>query len=85
MEAGVVGLAGGLLGLALTALGLAGVRLIFSPSTGRLTHLSPMDIGIALILAVLATTVGGALSHVARGSCSARLATKSSMRVSPWK
>jgi putative ABC transport system permease protein len=59
MEAGVVGLVGGLLGLALTALGLAGVRLIVSPSTARLTHLSLADIAIALGLAVFATTLAG--------------------------
>jgi len=59
MEAGVVGLAGGLLGLALTALGLAGVRLIVSEGTARLTHLSAADIGIALCLAVGATTLAG--------------------------
>jgi putative ABC transport system permease protein len=59
MEAGVVGLAGGLVGLALTALGLAGVRLIVSPSTARLTHLSLTDIAIALSLAVCATTLAG--------------------------
>jgi putative ABC transport system permease protein len=59
MEAGVVGLAGGLLGLALTALGLAGVRSIVSESTARLTHLSPTDIAIALTLAVCATTLAG--------------------------
>jgi putative ABC transport system permease protein len=59
MEAGVVGLVGGLLGLALTALGLAGVRLIVSESTARLTHLSLSDIAIALGLAVCATTLAG--------------------------
>jgi putative ABC transport system permease protein len=59
MEAGVVGLVGGLLGLLLTALGLAGVRLIVSPSTARLTHFSPADIAIALSLAVFATILAG--------------------------
>jgi putative ABC transport system permease protein len=59
MEAAVVGVAGGLLGLALTALGLAGVRLIVSPSTARLTHLNLADIAIALLLAVFATTLAG--------------------------
>jgi putative ABC transport system permease protein len=59
MEAGVVGLVGGLVGLALTALSLAGVRLIVSPATARLTHLSPTDIAIALSLAVFATTLAG--------------------------
>jgi putative ABC transport system permease protein len=59
MEAGVVGLVGGLLGLVLTALGLAGVRLIVSESTARLTHLGLADMAIALSLAVCATTLAG--------------------------
>jgi putative ABC transport system permease protein len=59
MEAGVVGLLGGFLGLVLTALSLAGVRLIVSPNTARLAHLNPTDIAIALGLAVLATTLAG--------------------------
>jgi putative ABC transport system permease protein len=59
MEAGVVGLLGGLLGLVLTTLSLAGVRLIVSPNTARLAHLNPTDIAIALGLAVLATTLAG--------------------------
>jgi putative ABC transport system permease protein len=59
IEAGVVGLVGGILGLALTALGLAGVRMIVSQATARLTHLSPTDIAIALALAVCATTLAG--------------------------
>jgi putative ABC transport system permease protein len=59
IEAGVVGLAGGLLGLALTALGLMGLRSLLSEEVGRLTHFSPADITIALVLAVLATTLAG--------------------------
>ena len=59
IEAGVVGLAGGLLGLALTALGLVGLRSLLSEEVGRLTHFSPADISIAVILAVLATTLAG--------------------------
>ena len=39
IEAGVVGLAGGLLGLALTALGLVGLRALLSEEASRLTHL----------------------------------------------
>jgi len=35
------------------------VRLIVSPATARLTHLSPTDIAIALSLAVCATTLAG--------------------------
>jgi len=59
IEAGVVGLAGGLLGLALTALGLMGLRSLLSEEVSRLTHFSPADIGIAIVLAVLATTLAG--------------------------
>jgi len=59
IEAGVVGLAGGLLGLLLTALGLAGLRSLLSEEVTRLTHFSLADITIAIILAVLATTLAG--------------------------
>ena len=59
IEAGVVGLAGGLLGLLLTALGLAGLRSLLSEEVTRLTHFSLADITIAILLAVLATTLAG--------------------------
>jgi putative ABC transport system permease protein len=59
IEAGVVGLAGGALGLILTALGLAGLRSILSEQVTRLTHFSLSDISIAVILAVVATVLAG--------------------------
>jgi len=59
IEAAVIGLAGGLLGLALTALGLLGLRSLLSEEANRLAHLSPIDIGIAVLLAIAATTVAG--------------------------
>jgi putative ABC transport system permease protein len=59
IEAGVVGLAGGLLGLFLTALGLMGLRSLLSEEVTRLTHFSPADIAIAVLLAVIATTLAG--------------------------
>jgi putative ABC transport system permease protein len=59
IEAGVVGLAGGLLGLFLTALGLMGLRSLLSEEVTRLTHFSPADITIAVLLAVIATTLAG--------------------------
>jgi putative ABC transport system permease protein len=59
IEAGVVGLAGGVLGLILTALGLAGLRSLLSEQVTRLTHFSPSDISIAVILAVVASTLAG--------------------------
>lgn len=59
IEAGVVGLAGGTLGLVLTALGLMGLRSLLSEEVGRLTHFSPLDIAIAIVLAVFATMLAG--------------------------
>jgi putative ABC transport system permease protein len=59
IEAGVVGLAGGLLGLSLTALGLMGLRSLLSEQVSRLTHFSASDITIAVVLAVVATTLAG--------------------------
>jgi putative ABC transport system permease protein len=59
IEASVVGLAGGLLGLGLTALGLMGLRSLLSEEVSRLTHFSAADITIAIVLAVAATTLAG--------------------------
>jgi len=59
IEAGVVGFAGGLLGLALTALGLLGLRSLLSDSVTRLTHFSLSDVAIAVMLSVIATTLAG--------------------------
>ena len=59
IEAGVIGLAGGLLGLALTALGLLGLRSLLSEDVGRVTHLGIADISIAVALAIVATTLAG--------------------------
>jgi putative ABC transport system permease protein len=59
IEAGVVGLAGGLLGIALTVLGLTGLRSLLSQQILELTHLDPTGVGIALGAAVLATILAG--------------------------
>jgi putative ABC transport system permease protein len=59
IEAGVIGFVGGLLGLALTALGLLGLRALLSEEVSRVTHFSPVDIAIAVTLAVVATTLAG--------------------------
>jgi putative ABC transport system permease protein len=59
VEAGVIGLAGGLLGLALTVLGLIGLRSLLSDEVNRLTHLSATDIGLAVSLGVIATVIAG--------------------------
>jgi putative ABC transport system permease protein len=59
IEAGVVGFAGGLLGLGLTVLGLVGLRSLLSDEVSRLTHFSPTDVAIAMALSVAATTLAG--------------------------
>jgi putative ABC transport system permease protein len=59
IEAGVVGVAGGLLGLALTVLGLMGLRSLLSEQVTRLTHFSLSDIAIAVTLSVGATILAG--------------------------
>jgi putative ABC transport system permease protein len=59
IEAGVIGFAGGLLGLALTALGLAGLRSLLSEQVSLLTHFGLTDISIAVLLSVIATVLAG--------------------------
>jgi putative ABC transport system permease protein len=59
IEAGVIGIAGGLLGLLLTSLGLFGLRVLLSEQVARLTHFSASDISIAMGLAVIATMFAG--------------------------
>jgi putative ABC transport system permease protein len=59
IEAGVVGLVGGLLGLALTALGLMGLRSLLSEQVNRLAHFSAADVAIAVTLSVVATVLAG--------------------------
>ena len=59
IEAAVIGLAGGALGLLLTALGLMGLRALLSEQVTRLTHFSISDIAIAVSLSVFATMLAG--------------------------
>jgi putative ABC transport system permease protein len=59
IEAGVVGLAGGLLGVVLTMLGLLGLRGVLSEQILELTKLDPAGVGIALGLAIVATIGAG--------------------------
>lgn len=55
VEAAAVGLAGGVLGLLLTAVGMSGVGLLFQPEIARLAHLDVSLIGLTLVLAIFAT------------------------------
>lgn len=57
IEAGTVGLAGGVMGLLLTALGMFGVGLLFEPDVARLAHLDLSLVASTLLVAVAATVV----------------------------
>jgi putative ABC transport system permease protein len=59
VETGVVGLAGGLFGLALTALGLWAARSLLTKNFVALAHLDLTDTAIAVLLAVGATVLAG--------------------------
>ena len=57
MEAGAVGLAGGLLGLALTGVGVYGISLIFDPQVARLATLDVPLVLLTLLVAILSTVI----------------------------
>jgi putative ABC transport system permease protein len=59
IETGVVGLAGGILGLGLTALGLLAARSLLTKEFVALAHLDLTDTGLAVLLAVGATVLAG--------------------------
>ena len=59
LEAGLVGVVGGLLGLLLTSLGINGLRSLVSEEGRALLHLDAADVGIAVGLGILATIVAG--------------------------
>jgi putative ABC transport system permease protein len=55
VEAAAVGLAGGVLGLVLTAMGMFGVGLLFEPDIARLAQLDMSLVGLTVAVAILAT------------------------------
>jgi putative ABC transport system permease protein len=59
IETGVVGLAGGIFGLMLTALGLWAARSLLAKNFAMLAHLDFTDMGIAVLLALTATVLAG--------------------------
>lgn len=59
VETGVIGLAGGVLGLGLTLLGLLGLRTLLSEHLVALTHMDATDVEISIALGVVATVVAG--------------------------
>ncbi|MEW9624305.1 ABC transporter permease [Rhodanobacter geophilus] len=57
IEAGTVGLAGGVLGLLLTAVGVGGVGVLFQPEIARLAKLDPSLVALTLVVAIVATVL----------------------------
>jgi putative ABC transport system permease protein len=57
IEAGTVGLAGGVLGLLFTAVGVSGVGLLFPPQIAKLAQLDVSLVGLTLLLAIFATVL----------------------------
>ncbi len=57
IEAGTVGLAGGVLGLLLTALGVGGVGVLFPPQIAKLAQLDASLVGLTLAVAIVATVL----------------------------
>ena len=57
IEAGTVGATGGVLGLLLTAVGVGGVGILFTPDIARLAHVDLSLMLLTLLLAILATVV----------------------------
>lgn len=55
IEAGTTGLAGGVLGLLFTAMGVAGVGILFPPQIARLAQLDLSLVGLTLVVAIVAT------------------------------
>ncbi len=60
VEAGVIGLAGGLLGLLLTIAGMAGIGQVFEPGIARLVHVD-MTLVLLTVLVAITTTLGAAI------------------------
>ncbi|MGN6738553.1 ABC transporter permease [Dyella sp.] len=55
IEAGTVGLAGGMVGLLLTAAGVGGVGVLFQPEIAKLARLDPSLVALTVALAIVAT------------------------------
>ena len=56
-EAAAIGFVGGLLGLLLTALGMAGIGLVFEPQIARLAHLDASLLLLTVVVAVATTLI----------------------------
>jgi putative ABC transport system permease protein len=56
-EAAMVGMAGGVLGLVFTAIGMLGLGMVFEPQIARLAHLDASLMLLTLLVAITATVV----------------------------
>ncbi|MGC1547477.1 MAG: ABC transporter permease [Rhodanobacter sp.] len=56
-EAAIVGVAGGVLGLLLTVIGVLSVGLVFEPEIARLAHVSIGLFGLTMLVAIVATVI----------------------------
>ncbi|HET7269416.1 MAG TPA: ABC transporter permease [Oleiagrimonas sp.] len=59
IEAGMVGLAGGVLGLVFTGLGVLGIDLVMPTSIADLSHVDGSLLGLTLLLAIVTTALAG--------------------------
>jgi putative ABC transport system permease protein len=57
IEAGTIGVAGGVLGLLLTGVGILGVGLVFPEPVARLAKLDPVLILLTLVVAIVASLI----------------------------
>ncbi|THD09840.1 ABC transporter permease [Rhodanobacter lindaniclasticus] len=57
IEAATIGLAGGVLGLLLTAVGVSGVGILFRPEIAKLARLDVSLVGLTLVVAIIATVL----------------------------
>ena len=77
IEAGIVGVAGGVLGLrADRRLGVASVGWVLPRDIAELARLDVSLLLLTLLVAVVATVLAGLLSHLARRAGAARLAAE---------
>ncbi|MGH8146084.1 MAG: ABC transporter permease [Rhodanobacteraceae bacterium] len=59
IEAAVVGVGGGVLGLLLTGIGVLGVHLVLPPRLARLAHIDPALLALTLLVAIVASVLAG--------------------------
>jgi putative ABC transport system permease protein len=56
-EAGIVGLAGGALGLLLTVFFIRSLHIVFEPKIARIVHADPLTLGLAVLLAIAVSLI----------------------------